>query len=47
MLFTLVQATSAARVIEWPQKFTANGEQKARVENITGKSTQETSYANK
>jgi hypothetical protein len=47
MLFTLVQSTSAARVIEWPQKSTANGEQKGRVENITGKSPQETTYANK
>ena len=47
MLFTQVQATSAARVIEWPQKPTVNGEQKGRVENLTGKSTQETNYANK
>lgn len=47
MLFTLVQATSAARVIEWPQKPTANGEQKGRLENLTSKSPQETNYANK
>jgi hypothetical protein len=47
LLFTLVQATAAARVIEWPQKLTATAEQKGRVSSANDKSTREVSYANK
>jgi len=50
LLFTLVQATAAARVIEWPKKLILNGEQRNRVSNGSNKSqadTTETSYANK
>jgi hypothetical protein len=47
LLFTLVQATTAARVIDWPQKLTSHSEQKARVSNTNDKSTREVSYANK
>jgi hypothetical protein len=47
LLFTLVQATAPAQVIEWPQKLILNAEPKGRVSNTCGKSQHEASYANK
>lgn len=46
LLFTMVQATPVARVIEWPQKPSVNGEPKVRTAS-PGKSQQEISYASK
>jgi hypothetical protein len=45
-LFTLVQATPAARVIDWPQKLNNGSEQRART-GLNGKPPREANYANK
>jgi len=45
-LFTLVQATPTARVIDWPQKLNNLSEQRVR-SGLNGRSIREASYANK
>lgn len=45
-LFTVVQATPAARVIDWPIKTSHAIDQRGRA-SVTGKSQRETVYANK
>ena len=45
-LFTVVQATPAARVIEWPIKGVSTAEQRAKG-GMMGKSQRETLYASK
>jgi len=46
LLFTLVQATAAARVIDWPQKLSSHAD-KIRPSQLQGKPQRETTYENK
>jgi hypothetical protein len=47
LLFTAVQITPAARVIDWPQKASFHPDQRARGIAVSSKSSREASYANK
>ena len=47
LLFTVVQTTPAARVIEWPQKVSGSAEHRARILAADGKSQREAIYADK
>jgi hypothetical protein len=47
LLFTAVQTTPVARVIDWPQKASNSAEHRARVMAAGGKSPREVPYADK